>query len=146
MQILITDIDSGEEETFTLKAPRKEQYLSDEEVRGRREFVIDAVILEGLKFMGTHRYIDSPNSRQNPEMYPNLSALSASECEAISRNIREETQAIGEALFHPPFPFIEEITDEEITDVWSSADTNPVSDLMRLQDSLESFDFSDREE
>jgi hypothetical protein len=68
MLIIITDIDSGEEETSTLKAPRKEQYLSDEEIRGRREFAINAVILEGLKFIANRdtspRFIASPNSNR----------------------------------------------------------------------------------
>lgn len=66
MKIIITDIDSGEEEIIRVSAPRKDQYLADETVRARREFAIDAVMLEGLKFIANRdtfpRFIASPNS------------------------------------------------------------------------------------
>lgn len=69
MKIIITDIDTGEGKIVRVPAPRKDQYLADETVRARREFAIDAVILEGLKFIANRdispQFIASPNSRQH---------------------------------------------------------------------------------
>ena len=70
MKIIITDIDTGEEETMRLPAPRQDQVLGDETVRRQREFAIDTVILESLKFIGnrdtSRLFVESPNSRVFP--------------------------------------------------------------------------------
>ena len=96
MKMIITDTDTKEEKTIILRGPRPNQFLSDETIRNRREYAIDCVILEALKFTESDKkdslqFIASPNHPQ------------------IMEETVRELELIEDSIFHslipfPPFP------------------------------------------